>query len=247
MATFIGIDLAWSDRNPTGMAHLVFDGKAATLLATAHLVSDDEIMDWIRMRAQKTTWLGIDGPIIAPNRAKTCRPADKLVTSLFGRFHAGVYPGNQEKCARPIRLCNKLMSHGFSPDPFLPARGGKRQLEIFPHLAQIALFGTKQIIKYKKGSVAQKRYGLKLFQRAIATLTKKNPPLCPSRLLLELLTQDPESLSGRQLKGLEDRLDALLCAYMTLYFWQRGQQKCAVYGDLETGYIIGPKQTETEI
>ncbi|HET8564623.1 MAG TPA: DUF429 domain-containing protein [Candidatus Binatia bacterium] len=243
-ATFIGIDLAWSDRNPTGLAHLVFDGKAAELLATAHLVSDQEIIDWISMRAQKTTWLGIDGPIIAPNPAKTSRPADKLVSSLFGRFHAGVYPGNQEKCVRPIRLCNKLMTHGFSPDPFLPLRGGKRQLEIFPHLAQIALFGTKRIIKYKKGGVDYKRHGLKLFQCAIATLTNKNPPLCSSRLLRELLTQDPDRLSGRELKGLEDRLDALLCAYMTLYFWQRGEEQCAVYGDLKTGYIIGPKQIE---
>jgi predicted RNase H-like nuclease len=241
-ASFIGIDLAWSDRNPSGLAHLHFNGKEAVLLATDSVTSDEEILRWIEERSGRTTWIGIDAPIIAPNPPKTSRAADKIVTSLFGRFHAGVYPGNRKRCARPIRLCKKLAAIGFSPDPFLPSRSGRRQLEIFPHLAQIALFGRKRIIKYKKGNVEQKRRGLRILQQTIAHfLPRVNPPLLFSPQLLELVSENPKTLRGRRLKGLEDRLDALICAYMTFYFWTWGEEKCAIFGDMKGGYIIGPK------
>ena len=133
-ANFIGVDLAWSDRNPTGLAHLLFDGRWLVLQATERLTTDGELLSWIRERTNGTTWLGIDAPFIAPNPPKTSRPVDKEITSRFGRYHAGVYPGNRERCARAIRIARKLRSRGFSPDPSLPCRTGKRQLEIFPHL-----------------------------------------------------------------------------------------------------------------
>jgi len=240
-ASFIGVDLAWSEKNPSGLAHVVLEGPGAKLLATDRVVSDEQILSWIEVRSAETTWIGIDAPIIAPNPAKTCRPADKIVSSLFGCYHAGVYPGNRERCARPIRLCERLASRGYAPDPFSASRSGQRQLEIFPHLAQIALFGRKKIIKYKKGGVEQKRSGLKLFQQAIGTLTRKDPPLRAAREFRNLVSQNPDNLAGRKLKDLEDQLDALLCAYMTLYFWRWGEARCAIYGDLEGGYIIGPK------
>jgi len=241
-ASFIGLDLAWSERNPSGLAHVVFDGRGCSLLATESLISDEELLGWIEQRAGKTTWVGIDAPIIAPNPGKTSRPADRIVSSLFGRFHAGVYPGNRVRCARPIRFCRKLSLRGFSLDPFLPSRSGRRQLEIFPHLAQIALFGARRIIKYKKGTRDQKRQGLKILQRTILEfLPGKNPPLLPSPGLSGLLEQNPRMLRGGRLKGLEDRLDAFLCAYMALYFWCWGEERCQVFGNLKEGYIIGPK------
>lgn len=211
-------------------------------MAMDHLTSDEEILCWIDQHGNKTIWVGIDAPIIAPNRSGTSRLVDKKITTLFGRYHAGVYPGNRERCARPIRFSKKLAAKGFSPDPFLSSRSGRRQLEIFPHLAQIAFFGRKRIIKYKKGIIEEKRKGLRRLQNTIARLLpKQSPPLRPSPTLRELLGQDPGKLRGMRLKGLEDRLDALLCAYMTLYFWRWGTERCAVFGDLRSGYIVGPK------
>ena len=241
-ASFVGIDLAWSDVNPSGLAHLILDGQGCVLLATDHLRSDEEILSWVDARSQRTTWLGIDAPIIAPNPPGSSREVDRMVTSLFGRFHAGVYPGNRERCARPIRLSRKLAARGFSPDPYLPSSSGRRQLEIFPHLLQVGLFGKKRIIKYKKGSKDQKRNGIKTLQKTIARfLPRQIPPLIISRLLRELLSENPDRLEGKGLKGLEDRLDALLCAYMASYFWVWRERRCEIFGDLRGGYIIGPK------
>ena len=236
---FIGIDLAWGNRNPTGLAHLVSDGAGCRLVSTARRATDQEILDWVEACGGDDVWLGIDAPIIAKNPPGTSRPADKRVSSRFGRYHAGVYPANRERCERPVRLCRKLRRRGFSSNRFLPGRGGRRQLEIFPHLVQVAFFERPRIIKYKKGPVTARQAGLAEFQAAIGTcLPRQDPPLVPSPALDVLLGEDPRALHGSALKSLEDRLDAVLCAYMALYFRTWGETRCEVIGDHAEGYII---------
>ena len=173
------------------------------------------------------------------NPPGTSWPADKMVSARFGRYHAGVYPANRVRCERPIRLCRKLRRRGFSSNPFLPGQGGRRQLEIFPHLVQVAFFERSRIIKYKKGPVTSRQAGLAEFQTAIKNhLTRQDPPLLPSPVLSRLLDEDPRELRSSALKSLEDRLDALLCAYMALYFRTWGETRCEVIGDHAHGYII---------
>ncbi|HWP58916.1 MAG TPA: DUF429 domain-containing protein [Candidatus Acidoferrales bacterium] len=242
LCSFIGIDLAWSERHPSGLALLTYNGDTAVLSAADCRTSDEDIIGWIEQHGKGPTWLGIDAPIIAPSPEKTARPVDRQVASLFGRFHAGVYPGNRERCARPIRISQKLSLQGYCVDPFCAHSPQRRQLEIFPHLAQVALFGARPIVKYKKGSRAEKCAGLTELQRAIAkSLAALDPPLVSSAELRALLEVAPRELRGKQLKALEDKIDALLCAYMALYFWRWGEEKCQVFGDVVTGYIIGPK------
>ena len=243
--SFIGLDLAWSERNPSGLAAVSYDGARALLSAADCSTSDEDIIEWIERHASETTWVGIDAPIIAPNLAKTARLVDRIISSLFGRFHAGVYPGNRERCARPIKISEKLCLKGFSADPFCARSRNRLQLEIFPHLVQVTLLGRKRIVKYKKGTREEKSQGLTELQCVIANyLFALDPPLDSSAELGALLDTPARQLKGRQLKALEDKIDALLCAYMSLYFWKWGEQKCRVFGDFTTGYIIGPKQTE---
>jgi predicted RNase H-like nuclease len=42
------------------------------------------------------------------------------------------------------------------------------------------------------------------------------------------------------LDRVEDELDAYLCAYIALYYWTHGAMRCAVIGDVESGYIVTP-------
>ena len=236
---FIGIDLAWGNRNPTGLADLVSDGLGCRLVRSDRLTTDEEIMEWVKACNGDDVWLGIDAPIIARNPPGTSRPADKMVSARFGRYHAGAYPANRVRCERPIRLCRKLRRRGFSSNPFLPGRAGRRQLEIFPHLVQVAFFDRPRIIKYKKGAVSARQAGLGELQTAIETcLTRQDPGLLPSPELSRLLRQDPRGLRGSSLKALEDRLDAVLCAYMAFYFHAWGETRCEVIGDHAQGYII---------
>ena len=236
---FIGIDLAWGSRNPTGLAHLASDGTGGRLVRSERLTTDREILEWVEACGGEDVWLGIDAPIIAKNPPGTSRSADKMVSARFARYHAGVYPANRVRCERPVRLCRRLRRRGYSSNPFLPGRSGRRQLEIFPHLVQVAFFERPRIIKYKKGPVSARKAGLSEFQTAIEThLTRQDPPLLPSPQLSRLLREDPRALQGAALKSLEDRLDALLCAYMAFYYWTWGQARCEIIGDHAEGYII---------
>ena len=246
MNRFIGIDLAWGERNLTGFAVLEWSNKKRGVrLTNSSLVhTDEDIRHAVKRAAGETDCLlAIDAPIIAPNEGGTMRACDREVTRDFGRYHAGTYPANRERCARPIRLRKVLERDGYSPDPHLPSSGPcRRQLEIFPHPAHVVLFRRERIIKYKKGSVSEKRAGLnELVENIRHHLCHEDPPLLGSLALAELLDTDVTELRGRALKGFEDRVDALLCAFMAAYYWQWRDERCRVYGDVNAGYIICPK------
>ena len=246
MMRFIGIDLAWGERNLSGIAVLDWNHakRGVTLIKSMLAHSDEDIRSVVeQMSGDRDCLLAIDAPIIAPNKGGTMRCCDRAVTKDFGRYHAGTYPANRERCARPIRLRKVLERAGYSPNPKLPTNGCcRRQLEIFPHPAHVVLFRRERIIKYKKGSVAAKRSGLnELVENIRRWLCREDPPLLTSPALLSLLGTNIDGLRGRVMKGFEDQLDALLCAYMAAYYWQWREQRCRVYGDLKSGYIICPR------
>jgi predicted RNase H-like nuclease len=234
------LDLAWSARNPSGLARAVLQGGLVRIRETAYPTTDREIVNLIRAWCPGPALLAIDAPIIAPNPPGTMREADREMTRLFGRYHAGVYPANRLRCARPIGLRRKLARLGFSPDPVLPPQGSfiRRQIEMFPHSSAVALFGLKRIIKYKKGSVAQRRRGLVELQRTLGRLEGFRPPLAREATLESLVRRSPRRLEGRALKRLEDELDGIFLAYLAASYWTWGLERYAVVGTLERGYIV---------
>ena len=218
--------------------------RGVRLVDSALVHSDEDIRHAVALASgEADCLLAIDGPIIAPNEPGTSRACDKAVTRDFGRFHAGAYPANRERSQRPVRLRKALQRDGYSPDPHLPSSGRcRRQLEIFPHPAHVVLFRRQRIIKYKKGSAADKRAGLaELVENIRRNLVNEDPPLLDSCGLAALLDTRIAELRGRAMKGFEDRVDALLCAYMAAYYWQWRDTRCRVYGDVEAGYIICPR------
>ncbi len=104
------------------------------------------------------------------------------------------------------------------------------------------LFGRDQIIKYKKGQVASRRWGLAEFRENIREqLSSSDPPLLSNDLLDGFLTKSLGELKGRKLKHYEDILDWLLCAYLAAYLWAWSYDRSEMIGDLASGYIINPK------
>lgn len=241
-AVCIGIDLAWSGRNPSGLALLRLNPKTGqlALVETARLREDDDIVRWIEARRAATTVLAIDAPIIAPNPAGTGRPCDRQVSKAFGQFHAGCYPANGPKCVRPIALRRKLERSGFDSDPArVPRRQGLWQMEVYPHPAQVVLFGLRRILKYKKGTPAARRAGLRRLAAHIARdLTRKKPALTRNAVLRELCSFDSVL---RGLEDHEDRLDAVVCGYVAAYYWWWGKERCQVFGGVQRGYIVTPR------
>jgi predicted RNase H-like nuclease len=104
----------------------------------------------------------------------------------------------------------------------------------------VALFDLPKILKYKKGTLAQKREGLRTLADHIRRLYNASPPLRANDDLEKLLSRDVEHLPGSDLKMHEDALDAVFCAYLAHYFWFWGLERNEVFGSVEMGYILNP-------
>ncbi len=128
---------------------------------------------------------------------------------------------------------------GFEHAP--NAQTDRIMLEVYPHAALVALFDLPKIIKYKKGTVAQKCAGLRQLQARVRELSLRTPPLTNTPLLEEFLGIDVTGLKGAARKDYEDSLDALVCAYVAFFYWYWKEQQTETFGDVMCGYIVNPK------
>ena len=240
----IGIDLAWGERNGTGCAELAWRGDELELLRIDVLRTFDEIVGWIE--PQRGDWVvAVDAPLVVLNQ-KGRRQADADVSAKYWPFHAGAYPTNLTLLGtdhRGGRLWRALEACGAALVERVEDRNGARlAFEMFPHVAMVELFGLERIIKYKKGNVAEKRAGqreLAAAMRAHLCAAEDRPRLHVNPKLDDLLEEPREPLRGRALKGREDRLDAVVCAYVAA--WLDAGRPLQALGQVGAGVVIAPQ------
>ncbi len=247
--TFMGVDLAWqSDKNHSGIAILRGDSRGATLSSySTDIASLCNVVKYVLTNSTINTVVAIDAPLTIKNTVGQ-RPCENLIAKKFGRYHASAHSSNLTLYpnAGSIQIAKLLEQNGFShsANPTTDKhKGGRWFFEVYPHPAQVVLFHLEKIIKYKKGRTADKCAGLDLLRHYITTkCVQGKPPLEPNRLFEKLLHQDFDTLKGKELKHYEDILDALVCAYLALYYWTWGAEKTEMIGNLVTGYIINPTE-----
>jgi predicted RNase H-like nuclease len=237
---YIGIDLAWGTRRPTGLAVLDASGWLVHLSTVG---SDEEIVAALTPYAAGDCLVAVDAPLVVTN-ATGRRPCEAALNADFARFHAGAHPANTGKPefsdgTRGARICAAL---GLDINP----RSGRarRAIEVYPHPATIALFGLPRTLKYKHKpgrTFAELRAAL----LELMTLLEERAATEPSLHLdgddawssLRAGVEDARRKS--ELRVAEDQVDAVLCAYIAL-FADRHPERTTTYGDLETGYIVTP-------
>lgn len=235
---FLGLDLAWSERNPSGLAALNADGTLVDV--RADLRDDAAILAWVRAQLGSCGIIGIDMPTIVRN-ATGVRPCERELGAVFRRYHAGPHPANLRRFpdgGRARRLIDALAGTGVIETLDVRPRDPRNiALEIFPHPAHVRLFGLERIFEYKKKSrpwpavlAEWSRY-----RAALATLAAADPPL----LLDDTI---PAAVAARGYKRWDDTLDAISCAYVAAFLWRWGiaAPHARVFGDLDRGYIVVP-------
>jgi len=240
---FIGIDLAWSDRNKTGVAVLKANKTRARFYSGKLLLSDKEILDHIEETVgDSEAFIAIDAPLIVPN-SDGMRIPEKMVLKLFRKHGVGVHPANRKRLSkwnnklRGEEIMKNLEKLGFEHSPFIKAFEKKRKFfEVFPHPAMIVLFNLKHILKYKARKGRTRSARNKEFRKYQLKLKSLKNLFLPK----SVLEVDVEELSLKELKGYEDVLDAIFCAYIAYYYWSN-PEKCVVLGDMEKGYILTPR------
>jgi predicted RNase H-like nuclease len=118
------------------------------------------------------------------------------------------------------------------------ANGKRVMIEVYPHPALIVLFNLAERLKYKKGSVADKRKGLRTLGNFLRQLAQAQPRLAGT----DTVVRDPCNLCGRHLKSCEDLLDATVCCYLALHTLSCNGSRNEMIGNSEWGYIVNPSQ-----
>ncbi|NJN72819.1 MAG: DUF429 domain-containing protein [Limnothrix sp. RL_2_0] len=245
---FLGIDFGWTS-GASGLCCLDLRDQELAIAAFALILDPTEIMAWVDelLPLKMAGLVAVDAPTIIANETGTRLP-DRLTHKYFGKYHAGCYPANLNRpfAPRTTKLGCDLEAHGFAHAPEIAAqKKGRYQIEVFPHPAMVQLFELDRIIKYKKGKLGDRRQELlRLISLIESVLTQLEPQLQLNQLWDDLIA-DVRTVKGNILKTIEDRLDALVCAYVGAYWWYWGSLKNQTLGDRHNGYIIVPHPPKT--
>lgn len=234
---FVGVDLAWGEINQSGVATVDVEGR---LLHVGTARDDASIADAVAPYAGDHCWMAIDAPLIV-NNPTGYRPCETALNRDFQRFEAGTHPANLKKPEfahgpRAARLAEAL---ALDIDPASSAT--RRAIEVYPHPATVALFRLSKSLKYKKGPFADRQRAMLQLMTLIEGLDKATPRLRVNHNVswVELRKRVAAATRPAQLDRDEDPVDAVLCAYVALYWYHRPDD-VTVYGDFATGYIVTP-------
>ena len=219
---YVGVDLAWSPRHPTGLAALSLRRGVLEVAAVERRRTDDEIVDFVLRQRARRTIVMVDAPLVLPNPSGM-RECDRETHRRFGARQAGAYPANRGNMGRwnggqprGESIARRLESLGFHgparPLPSPPVPAGGFVFECYPHPAIVTLFGLDRSLKYKlkRQGYARARSEFRRYLRGMRGLNR--PPIHWTADLLASL--DVKRAVGMAYKDCEDRLDALLCAYL---------------------------------
>ena len=246
---FVGVDLAWGERKPTGLAVLDAEGR---LLHVSAAGTDDEIVAALEPYVEGDCLVAIDAPLIVTNPTGN-RPAEAALNKDFARFDAGAHPSNTGKPEfreqpRGARIAARL---GLDINP----RSGRarRAIEVYPHPATVALFRLGRTLKYKNKpgrDLEQLRSELIVLVgllEGLATARPAAPRQRPPRP-----TGAARCPRGRRC-GRRSRRPAARasCGWWRTRSmpWSAPTSRCSrrgdperttTYGDFETGYIVTP-------
>ena len=255
----IGIDLAWgkhggtgfddADCAGTGCVELVWhDGDLVMERPAVIRYSMKQIIEWIKPDHGDWT-VAVDAPLVVRNKCGM-RVADRASLCFYGGRHAGARPAFLNHPAfgenhRGRQIVSALKEHGgkFVEDP--AEIGGQRVVfETYPHIVTVELFKLRHTIKYKKGAMdvrhdhQQELVGA-IRQHLCHRVDK--PRLCSTGDLRELFAELPAPLSDAAVKGREDRLDGLICAYTAA--WAYAGLPLQGLGKVGCGVIIAPAES----
>lgn len=237
---FVGLDLAWGEKKPTGLAVLDTSGH---LLHVSAQGPDADIMAALTPYVGGDALVAIDAPLVVVN-ATGNRPCEAALNRDFARFDAGAHPSNTGKpefaaIPRGARVATAL---GLDMDP--GSRSPRRAIEVYPHPATVALFRLGRTLKYKNKPgrpLSQLQDELVRLMGFLEGLANSPVPLhlADHEEWVALAAQVESAERKIELRRAEDQVDAVVCAYVGM-FAERRPDLTTTYGDFQSGYIVTP-------
>jgi predicted RNase H-like nuclease len=237
-----GIDLAWkSDKNTTAVSIGDLEGSRLQVERIEPNLSGLDELKALFDGESRLVGVAIDGPLIVPNEFSR-RECESELTSDYIRRKIGCHSTNLHRYpdASSVKLSSYLEAKGFQH--LGDVSEGRYQIECYPHPAIVEIFGLPERLKYKKGTVMEKRRGQIRLGEYIHALEKSQlvSLLVREKLASYFSAKHINRLSGMDLKTNEDVLDSIICLYVCALYAIRLPYK--VYGSRQKGYIYVPRQ-----
>lgn len=259
MKVVLGIDAAWTEKEPSGVALIADDGDGWRLVEVAasyraFLAADDSAAPIVRHRGSipdagaiaeaasvkasaPVDLVAIDMPLsIIPIVGR--RASDNTISVAYGARHASTHTPS---AARPGRLSDELRI-GFDAIGYplaVSAIHGPALIEVYPHPALIELASAERRLPYKQSKVAKywpdavpgmRRQRLREVWVEIIRHLDKEISGVSAALILPLA-----EARGYELKAFEDMLDAVVCAWVGACVLDG---KAKPYGDSESAIWV---------
>ena len=211
MNYFIGIDLAWGEKNPSGFSVAIVSGKKLKILESKLLLSIDDIVDEIQKYSKQRVLIGVDAPLVVPNESGN-REIEKNFNRDFAQYKISMLPVNKKLLTkytqniRSVELFKKLSRVGFQRD----FKHTKTVFEVYPHATIATLFHNNKILPYKRKKgrdTAFIKEQVNIYQNYLKREFSSH----------KILTADLSLLRGKAFKEYEDILDSLTCI-LSIYY-----------------------------
>lgn len=239
---FIGIDLAWTYKNESGIC--VIDESGDVLVLESAVFSDENLVNIIKTYSGEKLHIAIDAPLVVNNETGS-RQAERDLQR--GRIHGHrlfAFNSNRTfmiKAYKGIRgevLSNLIIEH--LPNISIGMNGQDSSIvETFPTGIVSGLFPDIFPVKYKrkKGMTFEETVGqMKLMTERIGLFEQQNIISGFS----DKLIVDETTITRKHHKHLEDKLDAVLCA-LGLYLVHEKLAEPRKLGTDEEGFILIPE------
>lgn len=238
---YAGIDLAWSATS-AGRTGLAAVDDAGALVASTTVRTDDDIAAWLEALPGPVAVAAVDAPLIVPNQTGQ-RAAETAISRAYGAFKVAAHVSNRGRpWMDPPRAETLARRFGWQMAP--THRGSidfPACIEVYPHPALVSLFGLEARLTYKG------RFALAVRQTAFGDLITLLESLAALRLgdsedWARLRAGVAAADTQAALDGVEDELDAVLCAHLA-WLWHDRPEALRVYPSLEEwedGYIVAP-------
>jgi predicted RNase H-like nuclease len=232
------LDLGRTPRESSGGVVLDASEDGVLVVSAETLRAHEDVLRWVtRNRGRGSCTLTVNAPLIVENLSGA-RPCDRQLLEHFSRFRIDEYANNTVSASHPRTMGRALMRMGFDPDP---QSTGDRIVETHTQASQVLLFGVERPIRLKAGPIGARKEAVQRFRELIETqLFIGEPELLEQGGMEPLMEAHLPDLNGTRLGELEERLEALLCAYIGAYLGICGAEGCAFLGDLQRGYILLP-------
>ena len=247
MTVVLGIDAAWTDKEPSGVAVVSKSNDAWVCHAVAPSyeaflqVARGESIDWSapfrgsapdaeRLLAAAASLAGAVVDVVAVDIPistipfTTRRIADRATSREFGGRQCGTHSPNAERPGKTgVALSTAFLSHGYQIATASAAASGPLQLvEVYPHPALLSLLNRPTRVAYKVSKSSRYWPGMSVKERLALLLAEFRSIDAELRKVFgsfDMMLPSADSVSRlSHLKRYEDALDALVCCWVgTLY------------------------------